>query len=110
MSSRAWRLAAAAVTAVSVQFETGRAQPYCHANSVGGVAHNVRCRLRNCLVIFAALSAALISSAHGTDVALVHARIYASPDAAPIVDGNVLIHDGRISAVGAGNVVKVPPG
>ncbi len=66
--------------------------------------------MRNCLVIFAVFSAAIVSAAHGTDIALVHARIYASPDAAPIVDGNVLIHDGRISAVGAGNVVKIPRG
>jgi imidazolonepropionase-like amidohydrolase len=56
------------------------------------------------------LTAALAGAAHATDVALVHARIYASPDAAPIVDGNVLIHDGRISAVGASNVVKIPRG
>jgi imidazolonepropionase-like amidohydrolase len=68
-----------------------------------------RCHLRNYFVAFAAmLPAVLAGAAHGHDVALVHARIYASPDAVPISDGTVLIHDDRISAVGLSNQVKIP--
>jgi imidazolonepropionase-like amidohydrolase len=42
------------------------------------------------------------------DVALTHARIYASPDAEPVADGTVLIHDGRIQRMGPVSAVKVP--
>jgi hypothetical protein len=34
------------------------------------------------------------------DVALTHVRIYASPDAEPVADGTLLIHDGRIQRMG----------
>jgi imidazolonepropionase-like amidohydrolase len=46
----------------------------------------------------------------GSDLALVHARIYPAPDAAPIADGTVLIRDGRIVAVGPGSAVAIPKG
>jgi len=42
------------------------------------------------------------------NLALVGARIYTSPTAAPIEDGTVLIHNGRISAVGPRDKIKVP--
>ena len=41
-------------------------------------------------------------------LAIEHARIYTSPTAAPILDGTVVIVDGRISAVGPG--VQIPAG
>jgi len=56
----------------------------------------------------AALAVAMTGTANAADVALTHARIYAAPDAAPIADGTILIHDGRIAALGAGGVVRVP--
>lgn len=56
----------------------------------------------------ASLSVALAGGAHGADIALVHARIYPSPDAVPISDGTVLIHDGRLAAVGLNSAVKIP--
>ena len=47
-------------------------------------------------------------AAEASDLALVHAKIYPSPDAAPIEDGTVLIHDGKITASGAASAVSVP--
>jgi imidazolonepropionase-like amidohydrolase len=41
-------------------------------------------------------------------LALVGARIYASPTAAPIEDGTVLIRNGRIAAVGPRSEIRVP--
>jgi imidazolonepropionase-like amidohydrolase len=46
---------------------------------------------------------------HAADLALVGARIYPSPDAAPISNGTILIHDGRIASV-SGNTIKIPAG
>jgi len=43
-----------------------------------------------------------------SNLALVGARIYTSPTAAPIDDGTVLIHNGKIAAVGPRDVIKVP--
>jgi imidazolonepropionase-like amidohydrolase len=65
--------------------------------------------LRHVAVVFAVLGSAIAAYARGSDVALIHARIYASPDATPIIDGAVLIHDGRISAVGAFQAKNIPP-
>lgn len=42
------------------------------------------------------------------DLALVHAKIYSSPTAAPLEDGSILIHAGRIRAVGRGSAIKIP--
>jgi imidazolonepropionase-like amidohydrolase len=47
------------------------------------------------------------TTAH-SGLALVGARIYTSPSAAPIEDGTVLIHNGRIAAVGPRGEIKVP--
>jgi imidazolonepropionase-like amidohydrolase len=43
-----------------------------------------------------------------SNLALVGARIYTSPTAAPIEDGTVLIHNGKITAVGSRNEIRVP--
>lgn len=43
-----------------------------------------------------------------SDLALVGARIYASPSAPPMEDGTVLIRNGRITAIGAREEIKVP--
>lgn len=62
--------------------------------------------------ILGTILAVVISFASGTcrasDVAIVHAKIYKEPGAAPLVDGTVLIHDGRIAAVSTH--VSLPPG
>jgi len=46
------------------------------------------------------------SSALGSDLALIHAKIYPSP----IEDGAILAHDGRILTVGPTAQIKIPPG
>jgi predicted amidohydrolase YtcJ len=47
-------------------------------------------------------------SAHSPDLALSGGTIYASPDAAPIREGVVLMHAAKIVAVGSRSSVKVP--
>lgn len=48
--------------------------------------------------------------AQAKDLAIVGARIYAAPDREPIDNGTILIHDGRIVAVGPGPSIAVAPG
>jgi imidazolonepropionase-like amidohydrolase len=60
------------------------------------------------LVVLAAMACG--STAAAADVALVHGRIYASPEAKPIDDGALLIHDGLIQRIGPAASVKVPRG
>lgn len=57
-------------------------------------------------LLILSLGASLSSS--GSDFALVHARIYPSPTEAPIEDGTILIHNGRIRAFGPSAKVKLP--
>ena len=42
------------------------------------------------------------------DLALVDAKIYPSPTAAPLEKGSILIHAGRIRAVGPGSTISIP--
>jgi imidazolonepropionase-like amidohydrolase len=64
---------------------------------------------RRCLLAVAACLG-LASGARAADLAVVGAKIYPSPTAAPIEAGTVLVHDGRIAAVGPKAEVQVPPG
>jgi imidazolonepropionase-like amidohydrolase len=64
--------------------------------------------MRRCSALLAVLVMALAQNAFAADLALTHARIYAAPDAEPIVDGTVLIHDGRIERLGPAGAVKLP--
>ena len=52
----------------------------------------------------------LASSTFGfaSDLALVHAKIYTSPNDPPIEDGTILVHNGRISAIGRSTRTKTP--
>jgi imidazolonepropionase-like amidohydrolase len=59
-------------------------------------------------IFAAALCFALTGSANAADLALTHARIYPAPDAAPIADGIIVVHDGRIAAVAAAGAARVP--
>lgn len=54
--------------------------------------------------------ACLATPAFAQDLAVVGARVYPAPDVAPIEDATVLIHDGRITAVGPRKGIKVPRG
>ena len=44
------------------------------------------------------------------DLAIVDARVYPAPDAAPIEHGTVLVRDGRIAVVGPSATITVPAG
>jgi imidazolonepropionase-like amidohydrolase len=57
-----------------------------------------------------ALHVACAWSAMAADLAIVDARVYPAPDAAPIERGTVLVRDGRIAAVGPAATVTVPAG
>jgi imidazolonepropionase-like amidohydrolase len=52
----------------------------------------------------------MTGAANAADLALTHAHIFTAPDAIPIEDGTILIHDGRIAAVAGGAAVRVPHG
>ena len=52
----------------------------------------------------------LVSIASASDLAIVGATVYPSPDAAPIADATVLAHDGRIEHVGLARELRVPAG
>src|ERR1700757_1056786 len=43
-----------------------------------------------------------------SDLALVHAKIYPSPTEPAIEDGTILVHDGRITAIGPSATTKPP--
>ncbi|HEY0502722.1 MAG TPA: amidohydrolase family protein [Lysobacter sp.] len=57
-----------------------------------------------------ALLVLLAVPAAAQDLAVVGARVYPSPDAAPLDDATVLIRDGRIAAVGPRRSVALPRG
>jgi imidazolonepropionase-like amidohydrolase len=57
-----------------------------------------------------ALSVVCAWPALAADFAIVDARVYPAPDAAPIERGTVLVRDGRIAAVGPSATVTVPAG
>src|SRR5690242_17926666 len=52
--------------------------------------------------------AAPVRAAAGGDLAIVHARLYPAPGAAPIADATVIVRNGRIVAVGPGGAVRAP--
>jgi imidazolonepropionase-like amidohydrolase len=61
-------------------------------------------------VLLALLLAAIVSPSVAvcSDLALVHAKIYPSPTESPIDDGAIIVHDGRIVAVGPSAAIKLP--
>jgi imidazolonepropionase-like amidohydrolase len=61
-------------------------------------------------ILAALLFWTLSSSISGfcSDLALVHAKIYASPNEPPVEDGAILVHEGRIFAVGPTATIKIP--
>lgn len=63
-----------------------------------------------CRRLLLALSLAAAPAASAGDLAITGARIVQAADAPVIARGTVLVADGRIVAVGAGDAVRVPPG
>jgi imidazolonepropionase-like amidohydrolase len=66
--------------------------------------------MKRITTVLAVGAIALSARAHGADLAIVNALIYPSPEAAPIAHAAVLIHDGRIAAVGSAGAWKIPRG
>ena len=61
-----------------------------------------------CLTGFSVTYSLPRSSGKGSTLALVGAKIYSSPTATPIINGTVLVKNGRIIAVGQKSRIKVP--
>jgi imidazolonepropionase-like amidohydrolase len=59
-------------------------------------------------ILAAPLGVAIAGNANTSDLAMTHARIVTAPEAIPIEDGTILIHDGRITAVAAAGGVRLP--
>lgn len=47
-------------------------------------------------------------SSRASDLAMVGAKVYPSPTEEPIENGSIIVHDGRIVAVGPSSTVKIP--
>ncbi|HYG05986.1 MAG TPA: amidohydrolase family protein [Stenotrophomonas sp.] len=58
--------------------------------------------------LLSVLRAFLAVPAAAEELALVGARVYAAPDAAPLDDATILVRDGRIAAVGPRSLIAVP--
>lgn len=61
------------------------------------------------LLLAGLFDSSAISQSRSENTAFVGAKIYASPTQAPILDGTVLIRNGKILSVGERKNVKVPP-
>jgi imidazolonepropionase-like amidohydrolase len=59
-------------------------------------------------LIVSLLALLSVVSAKATDLALTNAKIYPSPTDPPIENASILLHDGRIAAVGPSASVKIP--
>jgi imidazolonepropionase-like amidohydrolase len=64
-------------------------------------------RLRFLLLV---LISAVIGNAHASDLVLRGAKIYPSPTDPPTENASVLVHDGKIVAVGSDKSIKIPAG
>ena len=62
------------------------------------------------VLFWAAIQCAGAANSANADLAIINAVIYPAPDAAPIERGSVLLHAGKIVAVGSGASVHVPKG
>ena len=60
------------------------------------------------LTTLAVVSLGLPLAARASDLKLVHATIYTSPNEPPLRDAAILIHNGRITAVGPTGSIKSP--
>jgi imidazolonepropionase-like amidohydrolase len=60
------------------------------------------------LLTLAAILCCTVGIACASDLKLIHATVYTAPDQPPMRDAAVLIHDGKIAAVGATASIKTP--
>src|SRR5229473_5834763 len=68
----------------------------------------MRIRLHLLLQLILAIFGCGLSRA--SDLALVGGKVYPSPNQPPIENGSIIVHDGRIVAVGPSAIVKIPRG
>ena len=69
---------------------------------------NVRMRIHTMLAVLLLWTFVSNPSSSASDFALVHAKVYSSPTDPPIEDGTILLHNGRIRALGPSANTKVP--
>jgi len=69
---------------------------------------NVRMRIHTMLAVLLLWTFVSNPSSSASDFALVHAKVYSSPTDPPIEDGTILVHNGRIRALGPSANTKVP--
>jgi imidazolonepropionase-like amidohydrolase len=69
---------------------------------------NVGMRIHAVLAILLLWTFVSNPSSSASDLALVHAKVYSSPTDPPIEDGTILVHNGRIRALGPSANTKVP--
>jgi imidazolonepropionase-like amidohydrolase len=61
------------------------------------------------LTVFLSFSTLTVSTAaHAADLKFIHATVYTSPDKPPIHDAAILVHNGKITAVGPTASIKAP--
>jgi len=65
--------------------------------------------MRGMLAILLVWTLSSAVSGFCSDLALIHAKIYLSPTGPPIENGAILVHAGRIFAVGPNATIKIPP-
>ncbi len=64
--------------------------------------------IRQSLHVATLFLGALCAPAAASEIAIVGARVYPAPDAAPLDDATILLRDGRITAMGPRASVTVP--
>jgi imidazolonepropionase-like amidohydrolase len=67
-------------------------------------------RLRILLLIFAFLFALGLTDGHAVAQVAIHGETIYTAAGAPIIDGMIVIHEGKISAIGKADAIKVPDG
>lgn len=67
-------------------------------------------RIRLLLLLQLILAILGCGLSRASDLALVGGKIYPSPNQPPIQNGSIIVHDGRIVAVGPSAIVKIPRG
>lgn len=69
-------------------------------------------RISLACAVFLVCAAVGVVPAHASDMVLVHARVYPSPNAAPLENATIVLHNDRIVTVSAGGLTdaaKIPP-
>lgn len=65
-------------------------------------------RIRNALAVLLLSTLCFCVSSLASDLALIHAKVYPSPNEPSVEDGTILVRNGRILAVGSSDKVKAP--